>query len=147
MYIWFDMDGTITDLYGQQNWLEDLIAEKVEPYLNAEPLYAVGELLSTFWDLKLKGYNIGIISWCAKNGSAAYNEAVKVAKNKWLKKLNLDILIDKVIITKYGKPKHETCKIFGGGILVDDEPQNINNWTLGKVINAKDNILTALASL
>ena len=62
MYIWFDMDGTIADLYGQSNWLEDLIAEKVEPYLNAEPLYAVGELLSTFWDLKLKGYNIGIIS-------------------------------------------------------------------------------------
>ena len=147
MYVWFDMDGTIANLYGQENWLNDLIAEKVEPYLNAEPLYAVGDLLSAFWDLKLKGYSIGIISWCAKNGTSAYNEAVKQAKIKWLEKLNLDILIDEVIITEYGKAKHESCQAYGGGVLVDDEPQNIDNWTLGKVINAKSNILTALASL
>lgn len=147
MYIWFDMDGTIADLYGQSNWLEDLIAEKVEPYLNAEPLYAVGELLTAFWDLKLKGYNIGIISWCAKNGTAAYNEAVKAAKNKWLEKLNLDILIDRVIITEYGKSKSEACEAFGDGILIDDETQNIDNWTLGAAIDAKSNIIAALASL
>lgn len=147
MYIWFDMDGTIADLYGQKNWLEDLMAERVEPYLNAEPLYAVGDLLSAFWDLKLKGYSIGIISWCAKNGTSAYNEAVRQAKIKWLKEVNLDILIDKVLVTEYGKPKHESCGEYGTGILVDDETQNIDSWTLGAVINAKDNIIAALANL
>lgn len=29
--IWFDMDGTIADLYGVENWLEDLRNEVARP--------------------------------------------------------------------------------------------------------------------
>ena len=36
--IWFDMDGTIADLYGVENWLEMLIAEDPTPYAVAKPL-------------------------------------------------------------------------------------------------------------
>ena len=34
----FDMDGTIADLYGVENWLDYLIAGDVFPYENADPL-------------------------------------------------------------------------------------------------------------
>ena len=34
----FDMDGTIADLYGEENWLDDLINERTTPYANAKPL-------------------------------------------------------------------------------------------------------------
>ena len=34
----FDMDGTIADLYGVENWLDYLIAEDTTPYTEAEPL-------------------------------------------------------------------------------------------------------------
>jgi len=34
----FDMDGTIADLYGCENWLEDILAERVNPYERAKPL-------------------------------------------------------------------------------------------------------------
>lgn len=35
MRICFDMDGTIADLYGVENWLDYLIAEDVKPYAEA----------------------------------------------------------------------------------------------------------------
>ena len=38
MKINFDMDGTIADLYGVSNWLEDLLHEDVRPYVEARPL-------------------------------------------------------------------------------------------------------------
>ena len=38
MKINLDMDGTITNLYGVQNWLDYLIAEDVTPYAIAKPL-------------------------------------------------------------------------------------------------------------
>jgi hypothetical protein len=36
--IWLDMDGTIADLYGVDNWLEYLKAEDEKPYKIAKPL-------------------------------------------------------------------------------------------------------------
>ena len=36
--IFFDMDGTIADLYGVDGWLDDLRAERVRPYAEAKPL-------------------------------------------------------------------------------------------------------------
>ena len=35
--IFFDMDGTIADLYGVENWLDYLIASDVLPYEIAKP--------------------------------------------------------------------------------------------------------------
>ena len=36
--IYFDMDGTIADLFTVPNWLEGLQAEEVWPYLKADPM-------------------------------------------------------------------------------------------------------------
>ena len=38
MRIYFDMDGTIADLYGVENWLNDLRTERTTPYEIANPL-------------------------------------------------------------------------------------------------------------
>ena len=34
----FDMDGTIADLYGVDDWLTKLRNEDISPYLECEPL-------------------------------------------------------------------------------------------------------------
>ena len=36
--IWFDMDGTIADLYGINGWLDMLLEENARPYEIAKPL-------------------------------------------------------------------------------------------------------------
>ena len=45
----FDMDGTIADLYGVENWLEYLIAENTFPYANARPLLHLQPSLPVPW--------------------------------------------------------------------------------------------------
>ena len=40
----FDMDGTIADLYGVENWLDYLIAENTRPYAIAKPLVNLSAL-------------------------------------------------------------------------------------------------------
>ena len=42
--IYFDMDGTIADLYGFENWLPLLRAEDTTPYEKCDALVNVAEL-------------------------------------------------------------------------------------------------------
>lgn len=145
-WIWLDLDGTIADLYGVNNWLEELIAQRVHPYKVARNIYGV-DIITLLAELKTKGYNIGVISWGAKNSTDEYLERVRKAKIEWLYQNLFDVVLDKIIVTHYGVNKSDTCKKYGCGILVDDEQQNRDNWELGNTIDATENILTALASL
>ena len=82
--IYFDMDGTIANLYGVENWLAHLEAEEVTPYICAKPLCNMSLLARYLNKLQQSGYHIGIVSWTSKCGTEEYNEAVVEAKMKWL---------------------------------------------------------------
>ena len=123
MKIYFDMDGTIADLYARATWLEELIAEKVEPYAEAKPMVAEADLLN----LVAKGYELGIVSWTAKNGSTEYNEAVALAKMAWLKKNFPNTTFTEIHIVAYGTPKSTVVKE-KNAILFDDEEPNRKEW-------------------
>ena len=64
----FDMDGTIADLYGVDNWLEYLINENPYPYEYAEPLLRLSALARKLNALQRNGYDLAIISWLSKSG-------------------------------------------------------------------------------
>lgn len=125
--IWFDMDGTIADLYGVENWLADLMEEKTRPYATAKPLINMQRLARRLNNLQKKGYEIGVITWLCKNGTPNYNEAVAKVKKEWLKKHLTTVKWNTVYIVEYGTPKHELCK----GILFDDELPNREKWGEG----------------
>lgn len=124
----FDMDGTIADLYGVDNWLDYLIAENVYPYASAKPLLHLSALARKLNALQREGYNLAIVSWLSKNGSDEYNEAVIEAKIKWLAKHLPSVHWDYVNIVPYGTPKENFCEN-PLDILFDDEERNRNNWT------------------
>ena len=84
MTIYFDMDGTIANLYGVENWLEKLRAEDVSPYVEAEPLVDMRELSRLLNVLQLSGVNLGIISWLSKDATKEYDKMVRRAKREWL---------------------------------------------------------------
>jgi hypothetical protein len=147
MWIWFDMDGTIADLYGVDGWLDDLMAHNVRPYAEARPLYAEIDLLMLFADLKMRGYNLGVISWGSKERNADYDKAVAKVKRRWLWERCLSDLLDEIIVTPYGVRKADTCRRYGTGILVDDEEQNRTAWDLGATVDATDNIIDALRAV
>ena len=66
MKIFFDMDGTIANLYGVENWLEYLLNKNVKPYAEAKVMLNMNSLARLLNNLQKKGHKIGIISWLAK---------------------------------------------------------------------------------
>lgn len=139
--IWFDMDGTIADLYGVEGWLDMLLNENTKPYEIAKPLVNMRELAKVLNKLIEKGWEIGIISWLAKNGTNDYNKKVANAKMKWLAKHLKSVKFAKIDIVEYGTPK----QINRNGILFDDEKQNREN-RLGIAYNV-ENIIQVLREL
>lgn len=139
--IWFDMDGTIADLYGVNNWLDMLINENATPYTIAKPLIDMQVLAKTLNNLIQKGYTINIVSWLSKNGTPTYNEKVTQAKKQWLRKHLKSVQFSKIDIIKYGTPKQNGRS----GILFDDEKPNRDTWN-GVAYNEKD-ILKTLKGL
>ena len=125
MKIWFDMDGTIADLYGVDGWLDDLMAQNTRPYEKAKTMLNMAHLARLLNKLQKKGHMIGIISWTAKNGTDLYNGAVALAKMDWLHKHLTSVVWDEIKIVPYGTDKYNAC---GGGILFDDEARNRDNW-------------------
>ena len=107
--IWFDMDGTIANLYGEKNWLADIIAERTTPYANAKPLVNMNSLARLLNRLTKNGYTVNIISWTAKNGTEKYNTEVAEVKKAWLKKHLASVNFTNIDIVPYGTCKAETA--------------------------------------
>ena len=140
----FDMDGTIADLYGVDNWLEYLINEDIYPYANAQPMLRLCTLARKLNALQRAGYDLAIVSWLSKSGSRAYNDAVTVAKLGWLRKHLPSVEWDRITIVPYGTPKENYCES-PLDILFDDEAKNRNNWT-GRAFDV-ENIMEILKEI
>ncbi|MBQ5900234.1 MAG: hypothetical protein IIW86_00075 [Clostridia bacterium] len=139
--IFFDMDGTIADLYGVSGWLDDLRAERVRPYAEARPLVNLSALARRLNRLAAEGYTVNIISWTSRGGSAEYNERVAEVKREWLAKHLPSVSFTAIHIIPYGTPK-STC---GRGILFDDEQRNLDEW--GEGAHAASEIFEILRGL
>ena len=125
--IYFDMDGTIANLYGCENWLDSLINGKTKPYREAKSMVDMRKLGKLLNALKANGYEIGIVSWLSKSGTDEYNARVTKAKTDWLARHLGAVEFDEIHIVKYGTPKHEIVNN-PLGILFDDEKPNRDNW-------------------
>ena len=141
MRICFDMDGTIADLYGVDGWLNYLIAEDTRPYKEAKPMVNMNVLARRLNTLQRAGYEIGVISWTSKNGSAQYNARVNEVKRAWLHRHLASVRFDFVEIVPYGYSKNNFAKNIND-VLFDDEENNRKNWS-GKAYDVK-NILEIL---
>lgn len=142
----FDMDGTIADLYGVDGWLEMLRAENPMPYIMAEPMYNMVELVELLNELKEIGYRIAVTSWLSMNSTKEYDKMVRQAKREWLAKYNFPF--DEIHLVAYGTTKANCTRKNGGyQVLVDDNAEVRKGWHLGNTINANENILEELKKL
>lgn len=143
--IYFDMDGTIADLYGQKNWLAHLRKEKTAPYEKAQAMVDIGELKRLLNGLRARGYAAGIITWLAKDSTPEYEQAVRCAKQDWLDKHFGLGYFDKIHMVQYGTPKHKVATI-KNALLFDDNEEVRQAWNIGTAYTEK-NILEVLQTL
>jgi hypothetical protein len=125
MRIWFDMDGTIADLYGVDGWLSDIIANNTRPYEIARGLGNIAYIARLLNKVRENGHTIGVISWTARGGSDDYNARIKAAKREWLQRHFPSVTWDEIRVVAYGTNKKTAT---GGGILFDDEEPNRTTW-------------------
>ena len=125
--IWFDQDGTLCKLYDVPNWLAKLRASDPSPYEEAEVMLNMSILARYLNKLQKLGYQIGIISWTSKGGSASYNKAVAETKKAWLGQHLASVKFDSIRIVNYGTPKSVVMNT-EDDILFDDEEPNRINW-------------------
>lgn len=129
MTFWFDMDGTIADLYGVKGWLQYLLNESTTPYEIATPLVNMSRLARAIHKAQRNGNQVGIISWTCKGGSENYNAQVAQAKVEWLRKHLPSVEWNAINIVEYGVQKQTLANV--GDILFDDELPNRTNWGVG----------------
>ena len=122
--IYFDMDNTIADLYNVADWANKLDNKDVTPYIEAKPMVKESTLLK----IVARGFNVGIISWLAKNCTDKnYDKAVRCAKRAWLKKQYPNVAFNEIHIVKYGTNKYSVAKD-KNSILIDDNENVRNKW-------------------
>lgn len=134
--IFFDMDGTFVNLYGVENWLEQLVNHNPMPYKIAKPLFNMNSFARVLNRLQKNGFRLAVISWLAKNSTDDYDKAVEKEKKNWLKKHLSSVNWDEIIITSHGNVKEQFAHT-EKDILFDDEKKNRDNWT-GIAYNVND---------
>ena len=123
--IWFDMDGTIADLYGVADWLTAIRNGETRPYAEAKGIGNLAPIARLLNKAQANGYTINIISWTAKGGNTAYNKAVAETKKVWLARHFKSVKWNEIKVVDYGTNKKEATN---GYILFDDEEGNRTAW-------------------
>ena len=124
--IFFDLDGTIVNLYGVDNWLEKLRNFDASPYRDASPLIDIKELEDVLTIIQSMGIRVSILSALAKVSNDTYDEQVIKAKKEWINTHFTNFQFDNIIIIPYDSPK----ELYGndGDIIFDDSTSVRDNW-------------------
>lgn len=147
--IFFDMDGTIADLYNEENWLSRLQNEQKGLFRNLKPMHDKDKLTKIFNDLVELGFEIEVITWTPKNVSQDYIKIVEQEKKEWIQE-HFPI-IKNIHCLNYGVPKQKAkYKKAKLEILVDDNLEVIEMWNTPKQrksIIANHNLIANLQTL
>lgn len=144
MTIFFDMDGTLGELYAVSQWLEKLRAFDPSPYAEAAVMHNMSLLARYLNKLRARGHQLGIISWLSMESNPEYDKAVTAAKLQWLATHLPSVQWDIVHIVAYGVPK-ESFITGEDDVLFDDTPAIRERWT-GQAYEP-DRIIEILKSL
>lgn len=144
MTIFFDLDGTIADLYNVPNWLLKLRDSDVSPYEEAAPLFRLNNIARLLNILQKNGIRIGIITWLAKDSNPLYDKAIRRAKRRWLARHLGSVDWDEIHMVKYGTPKTKFRKV-ANDILFDDVEEIREKW--GERAYSPEEIFSVLREL
>ena len=124
--VYFDMDGTISDLYGVSNIFMDSLDASV--YYEAKPINKYIDMLKEFHNM---GYKVIILSCLGMISEKQFDIDTINNKNRWLDEYVGDKYIDERIYLPYTKHKEQYITEYG--ILVDDDDKVLMNWNYDRI--------------
>ena len=130
--VFFDLDGTLFNLYGKTNWLEMLRTETAGAFEGSFlPEIDLTEFYLTIEKLSIYGIQFAVISWLPMQASPEYEEICREEKNNWILE-NLPF-VSEVSIVPYGIPKQDCIiKRAQRMILLDDNKEICETWETAK---------------
>ena len=151
--LYFDMDGTIADLYNSENWLSKIQNHQpVFENLEEMPWWATAKKLIRVLKMEF-GYEVGVITWTPMDTTAEYEAIARHEKNMWLGE-HAEEIFDFVTFQRYGTPKELSMRDNyqqGLHILFDDNHEVRAEWeqTFKPAYDAKDmvNVLRTLLKM
>ena len=127
--VYFDMDGTIADLYGVSNCFKRLDNMDATVYSEAKPIDKYINMLKEFHTM---GYKVIILSALGMVSSKRFDKDTIRNKGIWLDTYVGKEYIDERIYIPNTKHK-ELYQLFGKGILVDDDDRVLMNWDYDRI--------------
>jgi hypothetical protein len=125
--VYFDMDGTIADLYNFPNWLSYFENEKEGIFSQLSPMIDAKRLNDAIAKAKAKGHKFGVITWLPKNSTAQYRLKCSLEKIDWIKK-NVPELKDNIMTCEYGTSKADVAHANSRTIIFDDDENVRKDW-------------------
>lgn len=130
MKIYFDLDGTVYDLYNVPNWLEILKNENPDVYTMGEKLFS-DELYKVAATLMRYGVRFGVITWGSMVASPDFEVQTEDVKRQWVNE-NLPF-VESFVYQKYGTKKQQAIKNrTKNDILIDDNSEVLKTWINNK---------------
>lgn len=131
--IWFDMDGTIAELYKVKNWLSDLRAGDWSVYDKCLPRHNFERINAAIEALTANGWQVGVITWASKGIDwGAELTTIGDIKFDWLCRFFPALADGKFACIPYGESKAEFLSEMGDNYsvayLVDDNKEVRADW-------------------
>ena len=134
--IWFDMDGTIAELYKVEGWLQKLRNNDWSVYSECAPRHNYKRINAAIEALIENGWQVGVITWGSKgiDWGRELNEISDI-KFGWIHKFFPAFTSGKFACIPYGYSKADFLEEMGDGdceydiaYLVDDNKEVRQEW-------------------
>lgn len=131
--IWFDMDGTIAELYKVPGWLEMLRANDWSVYDKCLPRAHFDRINNAIEALIENGWQVGVITWASK-GIGWHDGCAEIGdvKFNWLNRFFPALADGKFACLPYGESKAQFLLEMGDAgevnYLVDDNKEVREDW-------------------
>lgn len=146
--IYFDLDGTLYNLYQLPGWLKKVESETPGVFLEGEFLVDKNLFNDSIKELIMQGYNFGVITWLPYGISPEYEEICRQEKLEWIQN-NLPFVTE-INIVPYGTSKQKAIQKKAQLMyLIDDNVDVCKKWQSEKqrVAVCVDEEFTALDAL
>lgn len=131
--IWFDMDGTIADLYKVEGWLPKLRSNDWSVYSECAPRHNYQRINAAIEALIENGWQVGVITWASKGiGWSKELREIAEIKHSWLRRFFPALADGKFACIPYGYSKadylEEMDRCYEVAYLVDDNKEVRQEW-------------------